>query len=436
MSIKTGNVSAALSALASPKWLAASLESGFRQSTAKGGLMVVASEKGLRLLQELCAFAPSQVVVFASIEALLGALETWEGMPPCPISLVSSLPEGGALDRLHALGLAGWWPDAGLPVWVLAAGLSHDRIRWQREAALRQELRRLGERLDARQWLDRAKGILAQARGLDEDAAFKLLRSTAMHSNLTMGRISRSVVEASIWADALNRAGQLRMLSQRIVKLTAQRFAGVDTHRATKLREESEQRVQAIYDYLSRLPQLRSQGEPLPSSLEATKAAWSALKSSLAQRSSASGLMLADRCADRLLKYSETLVGELETASQRHVLGIVNLCGRQRMLVQRMTKDAWLTHLTGEETERHAIDLPKADFEAALIELDRTPLTSPEIRNVLRAARVEWSRLQHGLRSLKTREGRLVTSRASEALLETFDGLTASYGRSMQVIMS
>lgn len=40
------------------------------------------------------------------------------------------------------------------------------------------------------------------------------------------------------------------------------------------------------------------------------------------------------------------------------------------------------------------------------------------------------------LRSLKTREGRLAASRASEALLETFDHLTASYGHSVQVIMS
>src|SRR5690606_35934666 len=126
---------------------------------------------------------------------------------------------------------------------ALATAVLQERLRWQRERALRAEAERLRERLEDRKWLDRAKDLLTRTHDLNDDEAFRLLRSTAMHSNLTIGQVSRSVADAARWAEALNRAGQLRMLSQRIVKLVAQRAAGVEVARAGRLLLESEQRV-------------------------------------------------------------------------------------------------------------------------------------------------------------------------------------------------
>ena len=411
------------------------LQMELREQLRKRGFTVVVGDCS-KLVQQISAAAPAQVVVWASAESWAARMaDAWEASPPCPISLISAEPDRRLLERLYALGLAGWWPEAGLGAPTLVTGLAQDRLRWDRENALRLELLRANERLEERKRLDRAKGILARAGGLDEDAAYKLLRSIAMQSHQTVGQVSHSLIEAAVWAEALNRAGQLRMLSQRLVKLAAQRIAGVDVHRAGKLQLESEQQVQSVFDYLSRLPQLQSQGESLTSSLKATEAAWFGLKNSLTQRSSETYLRQADQFADRLLQCSEVLVGELEAASQRRALRIISLCGRQRMLVQRMTKDAWLTALTGPRAEPQAAPV-KDDFEAALNELDHAALTSSDIRDALKATRVEWSRLLHGLRSLKTPEGRIAASRASETLLEAFDDLTASYGRSMQVIMS
>ena len=88
--------------------------------------------------------------------------------------------------------------------------------------------------------MDRAKGVLMSARGLDEPAAFALLRGAAMHANLRMGELSRAVTEAAGWAEAVNRAGQLRALSQRLVKLTVQRWAGVEP-RAARAEQTSTQ---------------------------------------------------------------------------------------------------------------------------------------------------------------------------------------------------
>lgn len=49
--------------------------------------------------------------------------------------------------------------------------------------------------------------------GLAEDEAFALLRSAAMPAKLRQADSSRAVVQTLHWAEAINRAGQLRMLA-------------------------------------------------------------------------------------------------------------------------------------------------------------------------------------------------------------------------------
>jgi hypothetical protein len=390
------------------------------------------------LMHQIEALAPNQVVILGAASAgLAEALAPFEGTPPCAISWVSPAPPPQDFGTLLTLGLTGWWPEQGLTPADLNAALALDRLRWQHSQAQAHELGQVRAQLSDRKYLDRAKGLIAQARGLDEDEAFKLLRGAAMHANLKIGDVSRSVIEAAAWAEALNRAGQLRMLSQRLVKLAAQRLAGVDAHRAKRLQGESEQRAQANLDFLAALPQLGSQGEGLPRALTDTRAVWSVLQAALGPRKSASVLAQADEKATALLNQAEALVRELEAASGRRALNVVNLCGRQRMLAQRLAKDALLAELLdGDAPRREGFAQLKSEFEAALLELEMAPLSSPEIRESLKAARDEWTRLLSGLRFLDKAESRVTISRASEALLEIFEKLTALYECSLQVIMS
>jgi AmiR/NasT family two-component response regulator len=389
------------------------------------------------LVHQVETLAPNQVVIADTPTAtVIELLNAWEGAPPCAVSCLSSAPTQGDLGALLALGLTGWWPATGLSPADLDTALTLDRLRWQHHRAQAHELGQVRNQLSDRKYLDRAKGLLAQARGLDEEEAFKLLRGAAMHANLKIGDVSRSVIEAAAWADALNRAGQLRMLSQRVVKLAAQRLAGLDAHRARRLQEESEQRAQANLDFLAALPQLGSKGDDLPQALARTHEAWSVLQAALAPRKSNTILRQADEKATALLAQAEALVRALETASGRRALTVVNLCGRQRMLAQRLAKDALLAELLDDATRREGFVQLKSEFESALLELDMAPLSSPEIRQALKAARDEWTRLQAGLRFLDKAESRLAISRASEGLLEAFEGLTALYERSLQVIMS
>lgn len=401
------------------------------------GWTVIQGGECRHLTHQFEACAPNQVVVLGPCAAaLIDALKTWEGSPPCAISWFAPAPTTDELGALLALGLTGWWPDTGLSAPDLATALALDRLRWQHAQAQAHELGQVRGQLSDRKYLDRAKGLLAQARGLDEDEAFKLLRGAAMHANLKIGDVSRSVIDAAAWAEALNRAGQLRMLSQRVVKLAAQRLAGVDAHRARRLQEESEQRALANLDFLAALPQLSSKGEALPHALAHTHAAWAELQAVLGQRKSTGTLTQADEQAEALLSQAEALVSELESASGRRALKVVNLCGRQRMLAQRLAKDALLAELLDDNVRREGIARLKSEFETALLELEMAPLSSPEIRVSLKCARDEWTRLLAGLRFLDKPDSRLGISRASEVLLEVFEGLTTLYERSLQVIMS
>jgi len=297
---------------------------------------------------------------------------------------------------------------------------------------LRTELESLRTRMDERKWVDRAKGLLMSARGIGEDEAFGLLRGAAMHANLRLGEVSRSVIEAAQWADAINRAGQLRMLSQRLVRVAAQLLGGIDAQRARLLRTQSAERVQQNLDHLAAL----GLGAAGAQALGDAQAAWSGLAAALAARPSAAGLADIDQRAEVLLRAAEALTEALETSGARRALRIVNICGRQRMRAQRLAKDALLAAALKEKAANARLVPTMAEFEAALLELEHAPLSTAEIRAALASARDEWLRLVGGVQALDSADGRATLVRSSDALVDTFERLTASYEHSLQVIMS
>ncbi len=386
------------------------------------------------MVQEAAMLAPQQVLFHrpASMSRLRAALQAWAGAPPQPVVVVSEPLPPQVHEELVGLGVHAWACADALDVAGLRALLARAQARWHREAALRDTLVRSLAHLDERKWVDRAKGLLMSARGIGEDAAFGLLRGAAMHANLRVGELSRSVVEAAQWAEAINRAGQLRMLSQRLVRVAAQALAGVDARRSRTLRTESIERVKDNLDHLAGLPLDAASVQ----ALAGVRSAWEALDGALSVRLSPAALAAIDASAEALLSAAEALTDALESSAGRRALRIVNLCGRQRMRVQRLAKDALLAAmLPGGAWSAHLASTMDA-FEASLLELERAPLSSPEIRAALSGARDEWLRLVRGVRQAERSEGRAELVRASEVLAETFDRLTASYEHSLQVIMS
>ncbi len=411
----------------------APLPEPLRQGLADAGATVLARTTCRTLVQQAEALAPQQVLVWlddaAALPVLADVMQVWKGVPPCAIGVAGAPLPGEAQAALVALGMHAWAPrDAAL----LPGLLVRAQARFAREAALRTELENVRTRMDERKWVDRAKGLLMSARGIGEDEAFGLLRGAAMHANLRLGEVSRSVIEAAQWAEAINRAGQLRMLSQRLVRVAAQLLGGVEAQRARVLRTQSAERVQQNLDHLAALGLAGTGAQALAE----VQHAWTGLSATLSARATAPGLAEIDARAERLLAAAEALTEALEASGARRALRIVNICGRQRMRAQRLAKDALLASVLGEPAARARLAPTMDEFEAALVELEHAPLGTAEIRAALASARDEWLRLVGGVRAADSPEGRATLVRASDALVDSFERLTASYEHSLQVIMS
>lgn len=392
-------------------------------------------------LPQADASSPCRHLIFVGAAEVLpcvrDALQGWLGDPPGPISAIAELPPAQDLQALSETGLSGWWPPvlAAQPS-ALRSCLLADQARWRREQGLRRDLRRLRDQLDERRWIDRAKGVLMQARGLSEEEAFRLLRGASMQSSLRVGEVSRSVTEAAQWAEAVNRAGQLRMLSQRVVKLAAQRLGGIDPRRTRQTQGMAIGRVQDNLDHLASLPVMRDASGPAHQALDATAQAWRALKPVLLQRLTPATLSQSDALADALLQHAEALTDVLEAGGARRALRLVNLCGRQRMRVQRLAKQALLAVLLEQPERQASLGALLDEVEATLLELERAPLGSPAARETLAQAREQWLHLLRGLRQAQGSQGRQALAVTSDALLELFDRLTADYEHSLQMILA
>jgi response regulator NasT len=95
--------------------------------------------------------------------------------------------------------------DAGVSAYIVD-GLKKERLksildlcvsRFNAFSRLQDELERTKSALEDRKAIDRAKGILMKLKGLNEDEAYVLLRSTAMREKKKIGEIAHSIITAA-----------------------------------------------------------------------------------------------------------------------------------------------------------------------------------------------------------------------------------------------
>lgn len=407
----------------------------WRDGLAAYGGAVQAQPLSEGLKEQITGSLPCQVLVAMPALALSAALDEWPDGPPCAISLIGPQPGRSLLQRLQAQGLAGCWPQ-GIAPQDLVPGLELERLNWQERSQLRAALAAAQSQLAERKWLERAKGIVADARGTSEDEAFTFLRNAAMHASLKLSDISRSVVETAFWAESLNQAGQLRMLSQRIVRLAAQSLLGVDRHRARTLKQASIESVQARLHYLQTVPHAHAHPPAVQAALTLVVQSWHQMERVLADKAGLEMLRQLDMQAEQLLQHAEALVQALENASGRRALTVINLCGRQRMLVQRLGKTVLLGELLQDPSLPAMQAEMRSELEVALLKMEMTPLSSPEITLSLRESRRAWLHLQAGLKELDSEQKKTALCRSCDSLHDDFDQLTMLYEKSLQLLMS
>lgn len=95
--------------------------------------------------------------------------------------------------------------DAGVSAYIVD-GLKKERIkpildlcisRFNAFSRLQNELDKTKTALEERKIIDRAKGLLMRLKGLSEEEAYVLMRSTAMREKKKIGEIAQSIITAS-----------------------------------------------------------------------------------------------------------------------------------------------------------------------------------------------------------------------------------------------
>ena len=160
--------------------------------------VVVVSTLGLALAERVAEFLPDVIIIDTESPTrdVLEHVAAVSADNPRPIVLFTE-------DRANSTIQAAL--KAGVSAYVVA-GMQADRLqpildvavaRFEREQALREELRNAHTKLVERKVVERAKGFLMQQKGVSEDEAFRLLRKLAMDRNAKLPEVAQQVVDVA-----------------------------------------------------------------------------------------------------------------------------------------------------------------------------------------------------------------------------------------------
>lgn len=398
-------------------------------------VLSVIDERG-NLVREVARHAPDLVICDDPLpdEALFKATQSIAEISPRPVLVFTTDSDAGHIARAVESGIHAYVVN-GYGAHRLRALIHLAQARFRREQAQRDALQDLSSRFEERRLVDRAKGILMSARQVSDDDAFQILRTVSMHSNQRLGQVSQHIIHSARFAESVNRAGQLRMLSQRLIKLYLLRLAGVQAPASAERFQESMQRIDTNLALLGKNISKATFGDLLGQVV----LTWTRLKNALQGEPEAAQMARIDDLAELLLLEAERLTGSLEHAGSVAPLHVLNMAGRQRMLSQRFAKYALLGVL-GEAayTPRCEAGMAesRAGFEQGLRYLNDIPLTTPDIRGALDSASLGWQQMLAGADAARSPAGQERLADASESLLEVFERLSAYYERSMQMLVS
>lgn len=120
-------------------------------------------------------------------------LSTLERDLPRPVIIFSQDGDGGIIRAAVKAGVAAYVVD-GLESARLKPIIEVAIARFEEQQALKRELAAASKKLSDRKVIERAKGLLMKARGLDEDTAYAALRRLAMERGQSLGAVAKEVV--------------------------------------------------------------------------------------------------------------------------------------------------------------------------------------------------------------------------------------------------
>jgi response regulator NasT len=174
---------------------AAILEEGLREA---GHVQVVRIEDTTRLLARVYAIDPDVILIDLENPSrdVLEQMFQMSRAVKRPVAMFVDQSDKASIEAAV---------DAGVSAYIVGS-LHKDRVknildlcisRFNAFARLQDELDRTKSALEERKVIDRAKGILMNAKNLSEDAAYGLLRKTAMNENKKIAEVAQSVITAA-----------------------------------------------------------------------------------------------------------------------------------------------------------------------------------------------------------------------------------------------
>jgi response regulator NasT len=144
---------------------------------------------------EIAAFAPDVIVIACDSpdRDILESLREATAANPRPVVMFTDRSEPGLAEAAVQAGVAAYVVD-GLAAGRVRSVLEVAMSRFALMQGLRADLAKAKADLASRKTVDRAKGLLMKERGLDEAAAYAVLRKLAMDSGRPIGAVAADLV--------------------------------------------------------------------------------------------------------------------------------------------------------------------------------------------------------------------------------------------------
>lgn len=233
-------------------------------------------------------------------------------------------------------------------------------------------------------------------------------------------------------ATAINRSARFRALSQRMAKAFGQLYLNVRPVHAREVLEHTQRQMRSGFEDMAR----QAWPPEVARLLDEVRRSADRLNALTDQAPSKTAFQAVSTQADQMLALADTTTEVLERQAQVPTARLVNTAGRQRMLSQRLAKNYELAAAgLDSRSVREQMAGDAAEFQRALAQLLKAPISTPAIRSALELGQAQWVFFDAALKRQPDARGLQEVATTSERLLEVMDSLTALYEAAMQDLL-
>lgn len=163
-----------------------------------GHTIVAEAEDGRQAVDQARSTKPDVCVLDVKMPNMDGidAADTITDEGISPVILLTAYSDQELIDRAKDAGVFGYLVKPFKPS-DLSPAIEVAHARFESTAQLRKEVNSLGERLEARKAIEKAKGLLMQQHGLTEADAYRRIQTQAMNSRKSMKELAEAIILAS-----------------------------------------------------------------------------------------------------------------------------------------------------------------------------------------------------------------------------------------------